>query len=129
MHEPDKQPDAAPPPTSPEAGHPGTARSRRAEISQATRGRRTLVAVLLWGTTLLAVVGIFAVWANREMLNPDNWSSTSTQLLQNAAVREATANYLVEQLYANVDVEQELKARLPAQIQPLAGPLAGALHN
>jgi hypothetical protein len=97
--------------------------------TQASRGRRILVAVLVWGTSLLAVVGIFAVWANRQLLNPDNWSSTSTQLLQNAAIREATANYLVEQLYANVDVEKELKAKLPTQIQALAGPLAGALHN
>jgi hypothetical protein len=87
------------------------------------------VALLIWGTSVLAVVGIFAVWANRQVLNPNNWSSTSTQLLQNAAVREATSNYLVDQLYANVNVEEELKKRLPSQLQPLAGPLAGAIRN
>jgi hypothetical protein len=103
--------------------------AHRDHDGQAGRGRRILVAVLIWGTSLLAVVGIFAVWANRQLLSPDNWSSTSTQLLQNAAVREATANYLVDQLYANVDVEKELKSRLPAQIQSLAGPLSGALNN
>jgi hypothetical protein len=87
------------------------------------------VAFLLWGTSVLAVVGIFAVWANRQLLDPNNWSSTSTQLLQNAAIREATSNYLVDQLYANVNVEEELKKRLPSQLQPLAGPLAGAIRN
>jgi hypothetical protein len=87
------------------------------------------VALLIWGTSVLAVVGIFAVWANRQMLNPDNWASTSTQLLQNAAIREATSNYLVDQLYSNVNVEEELKKRLPSQLQPLAGPLAGAIRN
>ena len=85
--------------------------------------------VLIWGTTVLAVLAIFAIWANRQILNPDNWASTSTQLLQNGEIREATSNYLVDQLYANVNVEQELKAKLPTQLAPLAGPLAGALHN
>ncbi len=93
------------------------------------RGRRILVRVLVWGTTVLAVLGIFAVWANRQLLNPDNWANTSTKLLQNAEVREATSNYLVDQIYANVNVEQELKAKLPPQVQPLAGPVAGALRN
>jgi hypothetical protein len=66
--------------------------------------RLLLVDVLLVLTTALAVVATFAVWANRQLLNPDNWSATSTQLLQNPAVRDATANYAVDQLYANVDV-------------------------
>lgn len=84
---------------------------------------------LIWVTTVLAVVGIFAVWANRQMLNPTNWSNTSTKLLQNADIREATSNYLVDQLYANVNVEAELKAKLPTQLQPLAGPVSGALRD
>lgn len=96
---------------------------------EASRARRTWVQVLIWGTTVLAVLAIFAIWANRQLLNPTNWSNTSTQLLQNPDVREATANYLVEQLYANVNVEQELKAKLPTQVQPLAGPIAGGLRS
>lgn len=32
--------------------------------------------VLIWSTSVLAVLGIFAVWANRQVLNPNNWSST-----------------------------------------------------
>jgi hypothetical protein len=96
---------------------------------QATRGRRIGVQVLVWGTTVLAVLAIFAVWANRQLLNPTNWSNTSTKLLQNAEIREATANYLVDQLYANVNVEGELKAKLPTQLQPLAGPIAGAVRS
>jgi hypothetical protein len=87
------------------------------------------VRVLIWGATVLAVVGIFAIWANRQLLNPDNWANTSTKLLQNAKIREATSNYLVDQLYANVNVSEELKTRLPTQLQPLAGPVAGALQN
>jgi hypothetical protein len=99
------------------------------ERSPPKRGRVWLVRVLIWVTTVLAVLAILAVWANRQLLNPDNWSNTSTKLLQNAAVRDATSNYLVNQLYANVDVAGELEARLPAQLQPLAGPISGALRN
>lgn len=101
----------------------------RADGAAAPRERRWLVRVIVWGTTVLAIVAIFAVWANRQLLNPDNWAHTSTRLLQNEKVRAATSNYLVDQLYANVNVAEELKARLPTQLQPLAAPVAGALQN
>lgn len=45
---------------------------------------------------------MFSVWANRLLFSPDNWAKTSTQLLQNPDIRSTTANYLVDQLYANV---------------------------
>jgi hypothetical protein len=86
------------------------------------------VRVLIWGTTVLGIVAIFAVWANREVLSPNNWSETSTKLLQDPRIRDATATYVVEQLYAHVNVEEELKARLPREVQALAGPVAGGLH-
>jgi hypothetical protein len=94
-----------------------------------TRGRRILVQVLVWGTTVLAILAIFSIWANRQLLNPNNWANTSTKLLENPAVREATSSYLVEQIYAHVNVAEELKTRLPAQLQPLAGPIAGGLRS
>ena len=127
-------PDAAPTEVQSAGAAEGAARSpateaRHGEPSPPTRGRVWLVRVLIWVTTVLAVLAIFAVWANRQLLNPTNWANTSAQLLQNAAVRDATSNYLVNQLYANVDVAGELKAKLPTQLQPLAGPIAGALRN
>ncbi|MFL5824182.1 MAG: hypothetical protein ACJ764_12160 [Solirubrobacteraceae bacterium] len=93
------------------------------------RGRRILVQVIIWATTVLAVLAIFAVWANRQFLNPDNWANTSTQLLEHPEIRAATSNYLVGQLYANVDVAGELKSKLPPALQGVAAPLAGALRN
>jgi hypothetical protein len=85
--------------------------------------------VLLTVTTVLLVVAIVSIWANRQLLNADNWASTSTSLLQNTAIRSATANYLVDQLYANVDVAAKLDDALPPRLAPLAAPLAGALRN
>ena len=110
-------------------GHVAAGTSARAGAHAASRGRRIAVHVLVWGTTVLAVVGIFAVWANREVLNPQNWSDTSTKLLQNPAIRQATATYLVDQLYANGKVEEQLKTRLPSEIKGLAGPIAGGLRS
>jgi hypothetical protein len=127
MHEGDPPPPAGSADSAP--GGSDASRPSPVERAPVTRGRRILVGALVWGTTVLAVLAIFAVWANRQLLNPDNWANTSTKLLQNAAIREATSNYLVDQLYANVNVEDELKAKLPTQLAPLAGPLAGALHN
>src|SRR5947208_7275238 len=93
------------------------------------RGRRILVQVIIWVTTVLAVLAIFAVWANRQFLNPDNWANTSTQLLEHPEIRAATSNYLVGQLYANVDVAGKLESRLPPALQGVAAPLAGGLRN
>src|SRR5438270_4006765 len=90
-----------------------------------SRGRRYAVRGLLALATILAVLSIVAVWANRQLLNADNWANTSTALLENGAVRGAVSGYLVDQVYANVDVSSELSSALPPRLKPLAGPAAG----
>jgi hypothetical protein len=122
-------PGATRPDPAPGEGSADDGAAEAAGPARPTRKRHIWVNVLIWATSVLAVIGILAVWANRQMLSPENWSRTSTKLLQSPVVREATANYLVDQLYQNVNVEQELKSRLPAQLQPLAGPVAGAIRN
>ena len=42
---------------------------------------------------------------------------------------QRTANYLVDQLYANVNIPGLLESALPTQLKPLAAPAAGALEN
>ncbi len=100
------------------AGAPATASAHRISVR-----------VILVIATLLAVFAIFAVWANRQLLNPSNWARTSTSLLQKETIRTALAGYLIDQLYANVDVPGELKSGLPNQLKPLAGPISGGLHS
>ena len=91
--------------------------------------RRIVVDAIIGIATVLLVVGAFAVWANRLLFSPDNWANTSTQLLANPTIRQTTANYIVDQLYANVNVPELLQSGLPSQLDALAGPAAGALHN
>ncbi len=78
---------------------------------------------------MIAFLGIFSTWVNRQALNTDNWVSTSDKLLQNDEVQARLSNYLAEQLFENVDVQAELEATLPPRLAPLAGPAAGALHQ
>ena len=91
--------------------------------------RRWAVVALVVLGTVLAFVSVLALWANRQFLNTDNWVKTSSQLLQREAVREQVSGFLVDQLYANVDVKAQLEQALPPQAKPLAGPAAGGLRN
>jgi putative oligomerization/nucleic acid binding protein len=94
-----------------------------------SRRRLVLVDAVIAIATILAIVGMVAVWANRLLFSPDNWENTSTQLLQNPDIRSATANYIVDQIYANVDVAGLIRSALPPRLDPLADPAAGALRN
>lgn len=91
--------------------------------------RRRLPLVLIGVASLLALLAILALWANRQLLDTDNWTDTSSELLEDDAIRNQTSVFLVDQLYANVDVEDRLEQALPARVQPLAGPAAGALRD
>jgi hypothetical protein len=93
------------------------------------RGRRYLVRALLVLATVLLVLSIVSVWANRQLLNADNWADTSTALLEDPAVKSAVSSYLIDEVYANVNVSEELARALPPRLKPLAGPAAGGLQN
>jgi hypothetical protein len=100
-------------------------------VSGATVGtpHRWLVRSLIGVATVLGIVAIFAVWANRQLLDSGYWTDTNTKLIESPPIREAVSGYLTEQLYANVDVAGELKKGLPSELQPLAAPAAGALRD
>jgi hypothetical protein len=91
--------------------------------------RRTFSTALVVVGGLAGVLAILAVWVSRQALETDQWTKTSSELLQDQAVQAAVSGYLVDQLYANVDVAAELRAALPERAQPLAAPAAGALRN
>ena len=91
--------------------------------------RRALPLTLITIGSVLAFLAIFAVWANRQLLDTDNWTETSTELLEHEDIRAQLSIYLIDELYANVDVEAELAETLSPRLQPLAGPAAGALQD
>jgi Short C-terminal domain len=79
--------------------------------------------------SVLAFFSILAIWTERQALNTDDWVATSDRLLQNPTIRAAVGEYLVDQLYENVDVEKELQEILPGDTKELAGPAAGGLRQ
>jgi hypothetical protein len=79
--------------------------------------------------SVLAFLSVFAIWTERQALDTDDWVQTSDRLIQDPTIREAVGNYLVDQLYENVDVEKELSEILPGDTKDLAGPVSGGLRQ
>jgi len=94
-----------------------------------SRGRRRTVKALVVLGSVLAFLSVFAIWTERQALNTDDWVDTSGRLIQNSTIREAVGDYLVDQLYENVDVEQKLKEIFPGDTKKFAGPASGALRQ
>jgi hypothetical protein len=116
--------DAASPP--PEAPAPTRADDPGVPIG---RGRRVAIRGLLCAATILAVLAVFAVWANRQVLNADNWSDTSAAMLNNSEIRTQVSGYLVDEVYANADVTAQIAGALPPRLKPLAGPATSGLRD
>ncbi|MDX6583222.1 MAG: hypothetical protein QOI10_2406 [Solirubrobacterales bacterium] len=95
----------------------------------ATKSRRAVPLILIVLASIIAVVSIFAIWAKRQLLETDTWVDTSTELLQDEAIQGALSDFLVNQLYSNVDVQAEIAAQLPPQLAPLAGPISGGVRQ
>jgi hypothetical protein len=91
--------------------------------------KRTGVVILLVLATLLWTVGIVAVWAQRQLLDTQNWVQTSDRLLENQQIREALSTAVLQRVYASAPVENKLRESLPPNLQPLAGPIAAGLRE
>jgi hypothetical protein len=89
--------------------------------------------VLVWGLLALATILLFVsattVWAKRQLLDNQAWANSSSQLLANDEIRGAVAQTLVDRLFQRVDVEAQLRARLPERTQAAAPVLASALES
>jgi len=101
----------------------------RQSRANAPRQRRGLVRSLIVVASLVAFLAAFALWANRQLLETDTWTNSSSELLENPEIRGQVADYMVDTLYANVDVQAELQSALPPRLQPLAGPAAAGIRQ
>ena len=89
--------------------------------------------VLVWSLFVLATILLFVssltVWSKRQLLDDQAWADSSAQLLANDEVRGAIAQKLSDGLFQRVDVEAQLRERLPNRSQGTAAALAAALQN
>jgi hypothetical protein len=93
------------------------------------RWRRVVPIVLVVVASVIGFFSVFALWVERQALETDTWTETSTELLENEEIRNALADFIVVELYANVDVEAAVERQLPAQLKRLAGPVSGAIRQ
>lgn len=98
-------------------------------MSQSHRRHRWLVAGIFTLAVITGLVAILSTYVRRQALDTNNWTNTSTQLLENKNVQNALGAYLVNQLFTNVDVAGALEQRLPTQFDALAGPVSGGLRQ
>src|SRR5204863_2787167 len=101
----------------------------RARTGALSRRRRFLIWALIVVASLLGFVAILTTWVNRQVLDTTAWKNANTRLVENTEVRSALATYLVNQLYANVDVEQAIAEKLPPNLKQVAAPLSAALRG
>jgi hypothetical protein len=94
-----------------------------------SRARRVSVYVVLVLAGLLLLLSSFAVWIDRVALNTDVFVDTSRDLIEDDKIRQAVAQRAVDELYANVDVEAVIEARLPDDVKSLAGPTSAGLRE
>src|SRR4051794_21998236 len=93
------------------------------------RTRRIAVGAILAVATVVFTLGIVATWANRQVVDTDNWTDTSEQVLANDQVRQSLSNFLVQELFAAAPIEDSVRQALPPRLQPLAGPAVAGLRE
>jgi hypothetical protein len=79
--------------------------------------------------SVVLTLGALAVWVDRVALDSSQWSNTSVKVLQDPTVQSAVSSYMVDQLYANVDVAGAIGSFLPAAAKPFASTLAEGLRQ
>jgi hypothetical protein len=90
-------------------------------------------AVASWTLVVLAAlvltVSSLTIWVKRQVVSTPAWTSAAGKMLEDARVRDAVSVYLVNELYAHVDVAAELEDKLPDQLKALAPVAAGVLRE
>jgi hypothetical protein len=93
--------------------------------------RRRLIAAraLTILAVVLVVVSALANFVKRQALDESQFRHTSRQLIADKTIRDEVAITLVDRLYANVDVSTVIGQRLPRNLRPLSGLIAGAAQD
>ena len=109
------------------------ARTQTAEHEQPSTPITSRRKMAVWGlivlSTLVLLIGALTIWVKREVLDTDNFTASTTELMRNPKVQSALATFLVDQIYENVDVKADLERQLPKNLKGFAGPAAAALND
>ena len=79
--------------------------------------------------SVLLVLSVTANWVQRAVLDTDEVVNTSDEILSDEDVQDALSIYLVDQVYASVDVQGQIEAKLPSSAKALSAPVAAATRQ
>lgn len=91
-------------------------------------GRLLLARILVVLGALLAILSLLAGYVRFQGLDTNTVENTAGDLIADPEIRNQVAATLVDDLFANVDVEAALRDQLPADQKGLAAPIASALR-
>ena len=94
----------------------------------APHSRRWLIDAIFGCAVVVGVFATLAVWINRQVLNTNSWTNTSSQLLADPKIEAAVSGVLVNELFSSVNVAAEIKGVLPSQLAGLAAPATAGLR-
>jgi Short C-terminal domain len=94
----------------------------------APHSRRWLINAIFACAVVVGVFASLAVWINRQVLDTNSWTNTSSQLLADPKIEAAVGGLLVNELFSSVNVSAEIKSVLPSQVAGLAAPATAGLR-
>lgn len=98
-------------------------------VARARHSRRWTINAIFALAVVFGVFAVLAVWVHRQLLDTNNWTNTSSQLLADPKIQAAVGDLLVNELFSSVDVAAELKSVLPSEVDALAAPAAAGLRT
>ena len=102
--------------------------ARVSSAAKAPRSRRWTINAIFAVAVVVGVFAVLSVWVNRQVLNTNNWTNTSSQLLADPKIEAAVGGVLVNELFSSVDVSTEIKSVLPSNLSGLASPATAGLR-
>jgi hypothetical protein len=87
-----------------------------------------LARILVVLGAFLVILSLIAGYVRFQGLDTDTVEDTASDLIADPEIRDQVAATLVDQLFANVDLQAVLREELPPAQVGLAGPIAGAIN-
>jgi hypothetical protein len=78
---------------------------------------------------ILTPIGILGTWANRTVVNTDRYVETVAPLASNPDIQAAIGQRVVDELFANVDVQSYVNQVLPPKLDQFSGPITSGIRS
>jgi len=92
-------------------------------------GRKFAIGTLIVLGLILLAVGNLAFWARFTLLNTNGWVTAVGPLSKDPTVSSILSQYVVGELFAEIDIEQSLEEALPPELQMFSAPLETGIQQ